>query len=250
MPPNERLRACLEKSGHTAASLAARVGTDPKTVARWVSTGRVPHRRNAHAVARVLGTDVRELWPSLERRSGAGEDADADRDLVAVHRQRSDVPVEQWRDVFAAAERSIDILVYAALFLHEQIPDWNDLLRDRAEDGVRVRVLIGDPDGEAVRVRGEEESFGHGIQSRCHLAAMHYRPLTTAPGVSVRMHSTTLYNSLYRADDHMYVNTHLYGVNAYGNPLLRLKRTVPKGLFDAYAASMDAVWRTARPLEE
>ena len=246
MPPNERLRVLLERSGHTAATLAAHVGTDPKTVARWVSTGRVPHRRNAHAVARLLGVEVCELWPSLERQDQGTQGED----LLAVHRQRSDVPAEQWRSMFATAQVSIDILVYAALFLHEQIPGWNDLLRDRAADGVRVRVLIGDPDCEAVCVRGEEEDFGHGIQSRCHLAAMHYRPLVTAPGISVRVHSTTLYNSLYRADDHMYVNTHLYGVNAYGNPLLRLKRAAPKGLFDAYAASMDAVWRTARLLKE
>lgn len=39
-------------------------------------------------------------------------------------------------------------------------------------------------------------------------------------------------------------------VRDLGNPLLRLKRVAPKGLFDAYAASMDAVWRTARPLKE
>ncbi|WP_017582281.1 hypothetical protein [Nocardiopsis valliformis] len=173
-----------------------------------------------------------------------------DGDLVAVHRHRSDVSAERWRDVFAAAERSIDNLVYAALLLHEQIPGWNDLLREKAGGGVRVRVLIGDPDCEAVCVRGEEESFGHGIQSRCHLAAMHYLPLTVISGIAVRVHSTTLYNSLYRADDHMYVNTHLYGVNAYGNPLLRLKRTAAGGMFDAYAASMDAVWHTARPREE
>lgn len=248
MSPNERLRARLEKSGHTAASIAEKVGTDPKTVARWISTGRMPHRRNAQAVAGVLGADVHELWPSLEQRR-KGE-AGTDKDLVAVHRHRSDIPVEQWRAMFSAAERAIDILVYAALFLHEQIPEWNELLKDRAEDGVRVRVLIGDPDCAAVRVRGEEENFGYGIQSRCHLAAMHYRPLAKVPGISVRVHSTTLYNSLYRADDHMYVNTHLYGVNAYGNPLFRLERTAPKGIFDAYAASMDAVWRTARPLEE
>ncbi|MFE6308723.1 XRE family transcriptional regulator [Nocardiopsis sp. NPDC057823] len=247
MPPNERLRLCLEQSGHTVASLAEQVHTDPKTVARWISTGRVPHRRNAHAVARTLGVDVHELWPSLEQRRENG--TGAEQDLKSVHLQRSEVPIEQWRTMFAAATRSIDILVYAALFLHEQIPGWNDLLREKAENGVRVRVLIGDPGCEAVRVRGEEENFGHGIQSRCHLAAMHYRPLAIVPGAAVRVHSTTLYNSLYRADNHMYVNTHLYGVNAYGNPLLRLERTTRRGLFDAYAASMEAVWNDARPLE-
>ncbi|WP_040692320.1 helix-turn-helix domain-containing protein, partial [Nocardiopsis lucentensis] len=175
MPPNERLRAALERSGHTVATLAERVGTDPKTVTRWISTGRVPHRRNAYAVARLTGVDVHELWPALERRGERTTTAASD--LVAIHRERSEIPVEQWRSMFAAAEEWIDILVYAALFLHEQIPGWNDLLRDRAGEGVRVRVLIGDPDCDAVRVRGGEERFGHGIQSRCRLAAMHYGPL-------------------------------------------------------------------------
>lgn len=248
MPPNERLRVLLDRSGHTAATLAEHVGTDPKTVARWISNGRMPHRRNAHAVAHVLGVDACELWPSLERRNKRVEDRDED--LAAIHRQRSDVPIEQWRSTFAISERSIDILVYAALFLHEQIPGWDALLKERARHGVRVRVLIGDPDCDAVRVRGEEETFGYGIQSRCHLAAMHYLPLTTVPGISVRVHSTTLYNSIYRSDDRMYVNAHLYGANAYGNPLLQLKRAASEGLFDAYVASMDAVWHTARPLEE
>ncbi|OLT26079.1 hypothetical protein BJF83_04215 [Nocardiopsis sp. CNR-923] len=61
---------------------------------------------------------------------------------------------------------------------------------------------------------------------------------------------SSLYNSVYRADDEMYVNTHIYGVNAYGNPLFHLYRKTDSGLFDAYAESVDAVWRTARPLQE
>jgi hypothetical protein len=66
--------------------------------------------------------------------------------------------------------------------------------------------------------------------------------------VDIAQHATTLYNSVYRADDEMYVNTHIYGMNAYGNPLFHLRRRTGNGLFDAYAASVDTVWRTARPL--
>ncbi|MEU3016108.1 XRE family transcriptional regulator [Nocardiopsis sp. NPDC007018] len=248
MSPNERLRAQLERSDHTAASLAEKVGADPKTVARWISTGRVPHRRNAYAVAQILGADVHDLWPSL--RDGAESAEGAATELEAVYRKRSDLSIDVWRSMFVSAEESIDILVYAALFLHEQISDWHQLLKDRAGHGVRVRVLIADPYCDAVRVRGEEECFGHGIESRCLLAAMHYRPLLGVAGIDVGLHATTLYNSVYRADGHMFVNSHLYGVNAYGNPLLRLRRKGSDGLFDAYAASMDAVWRTARPLKE
>lgn len=101
-------------------------------------------------------------------------------------------------DMFAQAGEHIDVLVYAAVFLHEAYPRLNDLLRERAADGCSVRIALGDPDSENVRQRGEEERFGHGIESRCRLALMHYRPLIGVPGIEVRTHTTTLYNSLYR----------------------------------------------------
>ncbi|GAB2500733.1 helix-turn-helix domain-containing protein [Nocardiopsis aegyptia] len=243
---NERLRIALARSGHTAASLAQQVGTDPKTIERWVNKGRVPRLRNAHAVARVLGVEVRHLWPTLNGRSEVSGPVGSD--LVAVYRQRSDVPIETWKTMFDQATESVDIMVYAALFLHEQISDWNGLLRSRARAGVRIRILIGDPACDAVRTRGEEEAFGHGIESRCRLAHMHYRPLLGVDGVDIALQATTLYNSVYRADGEMYVNTHIYGMNAYGNPLFHLHRMTDNGLFDAHAASVDAVWCTARPL--
>ncbi|GGT54986.1 hypothetical protein GCM10014713_55820 [Streptomyces purpureus] len=78
---------------------------------------------------------------------------------------------------------------------------------------------------------------------------MHYGPLLGTPGVELRRHGTTLYNSLYRADDQMLVNAHVWGVNAYGAPVWHLRRNGAGGMFDTYAASFDAVWETARPVE-
>jgi hypothetical protein len=101
-----------------------------------------------------------------------------------------------------------------------------------------------------VQARGREERFGHGIESRCRLALMHYRPLLAVPGVEIRTHATTLYNSIYRADDQMLVSGHAYGVNAYRAPVWQLRRAEDGGLFDTYAASFDAVWATARPVKD
>ena len=115
-------------------------------------------------------------------------------------------------------------LVYAAVFLHEAYPRLNDLLRERAADGCAVRIAIGDPDSTNVQQRGSEERFGHGIESRCRLALMHYRPLAGVAGIEVRTHATTLYNSIYRADDQALVNAHVWGVNAYGAPVWHLRR--------------------------
>lgn len=144
----------------------------------------------------------------------------------------------------------IDVLVYAAVYLHEAYPRLNDLWRERAEAGCTVRIALGDADSPNVQQRGTEERFGHGIESRCRLAQMHCQPLLKVPGVEVRTHGTTLYNSLYRVDDQLLVNAHAFGVNAYSAPVWHLRRNGHGGMFDTYADSFNAVWDTARPVEE
>ena len=68
------------------------------------------------------------------------------------------------------------------------------------------------------------------------------------PGVEFRLHGTTLYNSIYRADDEMLANGHLYGVGAYMAPVLHLRRVPGGELFDAYAESVEKAWESARPI--
>jgi hypothetical protein len=169
---------------------------------------------------------------------------------VALYDQRADIPVSTFVDMLSQAREHIDVLVYAAVFLHEAYPRLNDLLRERAADGCAVRIAIGDPDSTNVQQRGSEERFGHGIESRCRLALMHYRPLAEVPGIEVRTHATTLYNSIYRADDQALVNAHVWGVNAYGAPVWHLRRNGEGSMFDTYASSFDAVWETATPVGE
>ncbi|EPH42925.1 hypothetical protein STRAU_4009 [Streptomyces aurantiacus JA 4570] len=153
-------------------------------------------------------------------------------------------------DLFRQARQRIDVLVYAAVFLHEAYPRLAELLADQAAEGCEVRILLGDADSLNVQQRGREERFGHGIESRCRLALMHFRPLVGTPGVRLRTHGTTLYNSLYRGDDQMFVNCHVWGVNAYGAPVWHLRRCEEGGMFDTYTDSFDAVWGSSQPVEE
>lgn len=244
--PNERLRAALASRGWTHADLAAAVEVDPKSVERWVNLGRTPRRLTALKAAEALREDVHALWPSLRQARTARA---VSPELVALYDQRADLPVSVFAELLAQARRRIDVLVYAAVFLHEAYPRLNGLLRERAEAGCVVRIAVGDADSVNVRDRGREERFGHGIESRCRLALMHYRPLAGVPGIELRTHGTTLYNSLYRADDQVLVNAHVWGVNAYGAPVWHLRRTGGGSMFDTYAESFDAVWETAQPVE-
>ncbi|MGW3368784.1 transposase [Streptosporangium canum] len=82
-------RLACEQDGN--GELAEEIGVDPKTVERWVSTGRTPHPGIAHRAAAVLREDLAHLWPAIEqgrRRSrGSGE-------LVAAHPTRSSAPLD------------------------------------------------------------------------------------------------------------------------------------------------------------
>ncbi|MFJ8670998.1 XRE family transcriptional regulator [Streptomyces sp. NPDC093589] len=245
--PNERLRAAMAAGGWTHATLAARTDVDPKSVERWVNLGRTPRRATALLAAETLGEDVHALWPALRQARSARA---VSSELVALYDQRADVPVSTFTDMLAEARENIDVLVYAAVFLHEGFPRLNGLLRERAADGCSVRIALGDAESENVRQRGEEERFGHGIESRCRLALMHYRPLLGVPGIQIRTHGTTLYNSIYRADDQLLANAHVWGANAYAAPVWHLRRYGTGGVFDTYSQSFDAVWTTAKPVPE
>lgn len=244
--PNERLRAAMAAGGWTHARLAAEVDVDPKSVERWVNLGRTPRRETAIRAAEAIGEDVFALWPKLRQARAARA---VSPELVALYPQRADLPVSTFIDLFTQARKRIDVLVYAAVFLHEAYPHLNHLLRERATEGCSVRIAVGDAGSINVQQRGQEEDFGHGIESRCRLAILHYRPLVGTPGIELRTHGTTLYNSIYRADDQMLVNAHVWGANAYAAPVWHLRRNDDGGMFDGYAGSFDAVWATATPMQ-
>jgi hypothetical protein len=228
------------------ADLAEAAGVDPKTCERWVTQGRTPHRVNAQRAAIALQEDLSYLWPAIEH---GHRRRDIDSDLVAIYASRADAPFDMWRALFEQAECAIGILVYAAVFLHELWPDFNVLLRDKAEAGCPVRIILGDPGSSSVAQRGREEKYGDGIQSRCRQALKHYAPLAEVPGIDIHRHGTTLYNSIYRDDDRMVVNAHRFGINAYATPVLHLRRAGQGGLFDGYADSFEDVWRLSQPAE-
>ncbi|MEV0493620.1 XRE family transcriptional regulator [Streptomyces atratus] len=236
----------MAAGGWTYAALAQEVEVDPKSVECRANLGRTPRRATALQAAKALGEDVYALWPALRQARSARAISP---ELVALCEQRADIPVSAFTDLMAQAPDRIDILVYAAVFLHEAYPRLNELLTERAAEGCNVRIAIGDADSDNVQARGQEERFGHGIESRCRLALMHCRSLAGTPGIEVRTHRTTLYNSLYRADDQQLVNAHVWGVNAYAAPGWHRRRHETGGMFDTYAESFDAVWATATSVQ-
>lgn len=245
--PNERLRSALLARGLSVRDLAEKIDVDPKTVERWITKGVTPYRRHQYASAALLAVDVTTLWPD-DTRTAAGA-ADLSRaEIVTVYPHRHLVPSGLWREIYSRAERHIDVLVYAGGFLSED-PQFFSVLAERAKSA-DIRMLLGDPDCPAVAQRGIDE--GHSIMGhKIRNALVNYRPLMDrCPDIGFRLHDATLYNSIYRADDEMLVNTHVYGIGAYLAPVLHLRRLPGGGLFDTYARSIDQTWDKARPVAE
>lgn len=232
-------RAAITGAGYDLAGFATEVGVDPKTVERWISTDRVPHRTHRMTVAARLGTSDGYLWPSTYNDAASRSATEAE--LVKLYPSRGAVPVQLWLDLVAGAKESIDILVYAGSFLHDSIPGFVDALGDRAETGVRVRVLIGDPSSEAVALRGWEERIEDSMAARCTLSLRYYAA-SAHSGVDIRTHTTTLYASIFRFDDNALVNAHIYGLSANRAPMFHLARIAGGRIFDQYVDSFKRIW--------
>src|SRR3712207_670793 len=146
--PNERLRSTITAKGHTYETVAGKAGVDPKTVERWVTTGRTPHRSHRWQAAELLGVDEAYLWPDVLK--DPLTQAASEAEFVHLYPTRGAVPVELWRALTNGARDSLDFLAYAALFLPDTNPDFAGKLAAKGNAGCRVRILLGDPDGSAV----------------------------------------------------------------------------------------------------
>jgi transcriptional regulator with XRE-family HTH domain len=243
---NERLRALLLERGKTPDQLAEAVQVDAKTVERWITRGRLPYRRHRFEVASFLGEDESYIWPDA-----LGKDeiaAVSESEIVAVWPHRSEVPRDLWGHLFSDAEREIGVLVYSGLFLSED-SGTQKIFKDKAKAGVRVRILLGEPDSQVVADRREDEGVGDAQAAKIRNALALYRPLRAVDGVEFRFHRTVLYNSIYRADDQVLVNTHLFGVTAAHAPVWHLRKLPAGELASLYIDSFERVWDTATPVD-
>ncbi|MGH2719686.1 MAG: helix-turn-helix domain-containing protein [Actinomycetota bacterium] len=242
---NERLRAAILSSGLGVQGAAERIGVDPKTVERWIA-GRLPYTKHQYALASALGVDLPHLWPDArptEEVSAMGQ-----AEVAAVYPHRSVVPTDLWMRLFAGAEQNLDVLVFSGFWLSED-RQFHELVEAKAAAGTAIRILLGDPESQEVARRGEDEGIGEVMAGKVRNALLNYGPLTAREGTEFRLHSTVLYNSIYRADDEMLVNTHVYGVGAYLAPVLHLRRVPGASLFSAYLDSFERVWAGARLVE-
>jgi hypothetical protein len=241
--PNDRLRDALMSANLTPDEVAPRLKVDPKTVERWITTGRAPYPKYRHKLAAILRKSEAYLWPNAMSNDRATKVSESE--IIRTYPHRSALPADLWDQLLDQAQNTIGILVYVGMFMTEK-PNLLATLRKKAENGVQIRLLFGDRDSTAVIQRSIDEGIGpHTISAKIDHALAYFRELCNTPGIEIRTHGTVLYNSIYFFDDEMIVNPHVYGKIAAHAPALHLRKLSAGSLFTTYAESFETVWEQA-----
>jgi transcriptional regulator with XRE-family HTH domain len=242
--PNDRLRDAMLKHGLTPTTIAERIGVDPKTVERWITKDRSPYTRHRHAIAALLKESESYLWPNAVSSERATQLSQSE--VVHIYPRRGAVPPDLWQQLLDRATSQVGLLAYGGLFLPEQNPRWISTLTKKALAGAKIQILLGDPESKHVAQRGIDEGIGNAMPSKIQNVLAYYNELRDLENVAVYYHDTVLYNSIYRFDDEMLVNAHLFGTAAAYAPVLHLRRLAGGELFDSYTASFNQVISHAR----
>jgi transcriptional regulator with XRE-family HTH domain len=130
---NERLAAAMRQARVSQVRLAAEAGVDPKTVERWITTGRIPHPKHRDAVAAFLEQPPSSLWDV----DGTGSET------------RTAKPVElrpYLQQAFEADDVRIDFVGYTSETLHGAIAEPLDMVRNGryTPKSICIRVLLPD----------------------------------------------------------------------------------------------------------
>lgn len=238
------LRQALNDARITLRKLASKAGVDVKTVEHWVQEGRTPHPRHRWVAADVLGVDEAVLWPDSIR---AAVKTGHDREIVAVYPDRATVPKALWRKLIAEAGQSVTFAGYTNYFLRLEQANLGVALRRKIEQGVRVRFLVGDPDGAVTGAREEIEAVAFTVSTRIKITLDELEKLHGG-GVEARFSDRHIAMSMFQFDLDMLVSVHLADQMGHASPTLHLRRREPDGLYDRFAGHVEYLWGLGRDM--
>ena len=163
---NERLRTAMLRTGTTTDDLALCCGVDLKTSSAgspWAAS------RTAPPVGRRTPPRRRRGMAVARRRPGAR--AAGQSELVQMYPDRASVPRETWLGSSMDGARGHRRPGHVRHVLRPDPAQGRPHARRGPARGVRVRLCFGDPDGEAVAIRGREEGIGDTLAAKIRSVA-------------------------------------------------------------------------------
>ncbi|OII69552.1 DNA-binding protein [Streptomyces sp. CC77] len=190
------------------------------------------------------------IWPQVVKdRIKTG----TDREIIRSYPYRSAAPSSLWAELVDGAAQDVYFAGYTNYFLFTSVPAFSEALRRKAASGVRVRFLMGDPDGEVTRQREAVEDTSLTVSTRIRITLEHLGRLDLAEGVEARYSASSdavnhVSLSVFRFDDEALVTPHLARLVGHDSPLLHLRRQGDGGMFDRFRDHAEELWSRAVPI--
>ncbi|MEV6779402.1 XRE family transcriptional regulator [Streptomyces syringium] len=240
----------MAEVGLSPRQLAVRVGVSGKTVERWISAPElIPHPRNRQDACVALGVDEEMLWPkAVKDRIKTG----TDREIVHSYPYRSACPSTVWGELIENAAEELFFAGFTNYFLWLDQPDFVGTLRRKAEQGCRIRFLLGDPEGEVARQREQIEDVALTVSTRIRITLEHLGRLGPVEGLETRFSAPSdainhVSLSVFRFDDQALVTPHLARLVGHDSPLLHLHSQGRAGMFSRFAEHTEELWSRGAP---
>ena len=245
---NDRLRDALMAARVTHEDLAADLGVNTKTVERWITQARLPYPQFRHRIS-VLVPEGRDLAVAGWLLAQA-----ARRDRPVGDRARLPLPGRRAARAVGQAVRERDrehrhpgllrvLPARAARLARSSCSSRRPTTAPRSGSCSATRTA------RRSRSRGRRKTSATRSPPRSATCCSPTTcPYASHPGITIKLHATTLYNSIFWFDDDMLVNTHAYGVPAHFAPVLHLRHLSSGTLFQTYARSFDRVWDQTRKI--
>ncbi|MEV7025322.1 DUF5919 domain-containing protein [Kitasatospora sp. NPDC093558] len=187
------------------------------------------------------------IWPDNIR---ANVKTGHDREVFAVYPYRSACPQSVWTQLIAEARSDIFLAGYTNYFVWLEQPALLRTLRRKAENGCRVRFLLGDPDSDTTRRREQIEDVTLTVSTRIRVTLENLAKLADTEGIEAGFSAPEdgpnhIGLSVFRFDDHALVTPHLARAVGHDSPLMHLRRSEEGGMFDRFADHVEELWSRA-----
>jgi len=209
-PSTLTLRQVLDDRGSTSVELAAQLGVTLERVESWVDGNSTPKLSARNEISKALEVPTRKLWPDLIEPEQLSTQAEFDK-LIGI-------PSDTWSELLGMATSHIDMLGGGYGWWLEQNPQFQQLARQKAHDGLQIRICQADPNGAAVRIRDEVESARTSLKPGWLIggietaASMWRSALTGIDNAELRGTENAYDMLMMRFDDYLIVSPYLFGM--------------------------------------
>jgi len=160
------------------------------------------------------------------------------------------VPGELWERLISEASSEIFLGDYTNYFFWTERPRFSETLKNKAESGVRVRILVGDPEHEVTRRREQVENAPLTVSTRIRITLDELDKLGPVPGIEVKFSNVNaeahVSRSIFGFDQEAPVCEHIAERLGHGSLTFHLRRMQKDGPFDQYMAHAEHLWEGGR----